>query len=148
MPISPLNYHCVALAATTLAELADSQETRDDALRGLDEIDEAIAHGRGVVAHESGHDWASAIRDTVSRKKAQVLSGGSSTLIGLRHLADAAVGEGTAPRPESGAGPSQDSIVLAAKAAATAAQSLLQEKAGSEPAEGAAADHGYLNTLA
>lgn len=149
LPFTPLNYHCVALAATTLTELADKEEMRDDAVRGLDEIDEAIAQGRGIIAHEAGHDWASAMRDNIAKKKAQLsAAGGSSTLLGLQHLADAAVaGEGSVPRPGSSAGPSQDSIVLAAKAAATAAQSLLQENSGSEPAEGVPADHGYLNTL-
>ncbi|THZ65631.1 hypothetical protein D6C85_08333 [Aureobasidium pullulans] len=96
-PITPLNHHFAALAAMTLCELVDIEKTRSEAIRGLEQISEALGFGRGLAGHEKSTGWDSAIRDLIvqKRNKLQLLLGGIEQLPrGLQHLAHASAGEG------------------------------------------------------
>lgn len=96
-PVTPLNHHFAALAAMTLCELCDVRETRDEALRGLDQMVEALDEGRGLAGKEEGEGWDEAIRKLVVAKKERMrlvdgdLEGDDG---GLQSLANAAVGGG------------------------------------------------------
>ncbi|CAD0115362.1 unnamed protein product [Aureobasidium uvarum] len=96
-PITPLNHHFAALAAMTLCELVDIEKTRSEAIRGLEQISEALGFGRGLAGHEKSTGWDSAIRDLIvqKRNKLQSILGGIEQLPpGLQHLAHAHAGEG------------------------------------------------------
>ncbi|CAD0014981.1 unnamed protein product [Aureobasidium pullulans] len=96
-PITPLNHHFAALAAMTLCELVDIEKTRSEAIRGLEQISEALGFGRGLAGHEKSTGWDSAIRDLIvqKRNKLQLILGGIEQLPrGLQHLAHASAGEG------------------------------------------------------
>lgn len=96
-PITPLNHHFAALAAMTLCELVDIEKTRAEAIRGLEQISEALGFGRGLAGHEKSTGWDSAIRDLIvqKRNKLQLILGGVEQLPpGLQHLAHASAGEG------------------------------------------------------
>lgn len=71
-PITPLNHHFAALAAMTLCELVDIEKTRAEALRGLEQISEALGLGRGLAGHEKSAGWDSAIRELVAAKKGKL----------------------------------------------------------------------------
>lgn len=89
-PITPLNHHFAALAAMTLCELVDIEKTRAEAIRGLEQISEALGFGRGLAGHEQSTGWDSAIRDLIvqKRNKLQLVLGGVEQLPkGLQHLA-------------------------------------------------------------
>ncbi|KEQ74429.1 hypothetical protein M436DRAFT_43955 [Aureobasidium namibiae CBS 147.97] len=81
-PITPLNHHFAALAAMTLCELVDIEKTRAEAIRGLEQISEALGFGRGLAGHEKSTGWDSAIRDLIvqKRNKLHAGEGGSGTL--------------------------------------------------------------------
>lgn len=91
--ITPLNHHFAALAALTLVELADLAETRDGAIKGINDIHEALGLQRGLLAHEESNGWDSAIRDLLVKKKQQLQSGVPGPMMALQHLANAAMGE-------------------------------------------------------
>ncbi|KAI5270366.1 hypothetical protein E4T47_06209 [Aureobasidium subglaciale] len=96
-PITPLNHHFAALAAMTLCELVDIERTRSEAIRGLEQISEALGFGRGLAGHEKSTGWDSAIRDLIvqKRNKLQSILGGIEQLPpGLQHLAHASAGDG------------------------------------------------------
>jgi hypothetical protein len=107
-PITPLNHHFAALAAMTLCELVDIEKTRAEAIRGLEQISEALGFGRGLAGHEKSTGWDSAIRDLIvqKRNKLQLVLGGVEQLPpGLQHLAHAAsAGEGVGLTPSSAQG--------------------------------------------
>ena len=52
-PAHPLNHHFGALSAMTLCELVDVPRTRADAIRGLEQLAEALGLGRGLAGHPS-----------------------------------------------------------------------------------------------
>lgn len=96
--ITPLNHHFAALAALTLCELADLEETRQGATKGIEYIVEALGSKRGFSLREDSAGWDSAIRELVTRRRAQGTAAAATdrrigeTTAGLQHLADAAIG--------------------------------------------------------
>lgn len=66
--ITPLNHHFAALAAMTLCELCEFEETRKGAEEGIREIAEALGSHRGLMSKENGTGWDSAIRELVTGK--------------------------------------------------------------------------------
>jgi hypothetical protein len=92
----------------TLCELVDIEKTRAEAIRGLEQISEALGFGRGLAGHEKSTGWDSAIRDLIvqKRNKLQLVLGGVEQLPpGLQHLAHAAsAGEGVGLTPSSAQG--------------------------------------------
>ncbi|KXT04395.1 hypothetical protein AC578_3575 [Pseudocercospora eumusae] len=87
-PVTPLNHHFGALAAMTLCELCDLGKTRAEAMKGLDQMIEALGQGRGLAGKQESEGWDGAVRELVTRKKEKMLQQGN----GLHNLADAAVG--------------------------------------------------------
>jgi hypothetical protein len=87
-PVTPLNHHFGALAAMTLCELCDVDETRAEATRGLDQMIECLGEGRGLAGRIESEGWDGAVRELVKSKRAKMMQHGG----GLQHLADAAVG--------------------------------------------------------
>ena len=100
MPITPLNHHFAALALVTLVDLADIDETRDEAWRGIQQLDEALKKRRGLATREDSVGWDRAIKDLINtRFESRYMnlpssSVGSNNTGGLRHLAELAVGDG------------------------------------------------------
>lgn len=103
-PITPLNHHFAALSAMTLCELVDIPKTRIDALKGLENLSEALGLGRGLAGHQESSGWDSAIRELVLQKRSRLQAPGSGPGVsegsvgggGLQHLADVAEnGRGT-----------------------------------------------------
>lgn len=98
-PITPLNHHFAALSAMTLCELVDVDKTRADAIKGIEQIAEALGLGRGISGHEESTGWDSAIRDLVVKKQAGLQAqpgaavGPDGVLAALQGLADAAAKE-------------------------------------------------------
>lgn len=72
-PITPLNHHFAALSAMTLCELVDVDKTRSEALRGMEQMSEALGMGRGLAGHEHSTGWDSAIRGLILKKKARLV---------------------------------------------------------------------------
>ena len=111
--ITPLNHHFAALAAMTLVELFDFDETRDGARRGISDMVEAIDTKRGLQSREDSNGWDGAIRELVVKRQAVAdsrfrhNSNEGMAAGNLRHLADAAVGgEGRAQGENMGEGQS------------------------------------------
>lgn len=95
MPITPLNHHFAALALITLVDLADIEETRDEAWRGIQQLDEALKKRRGLATREDSVGWDRAIKDLINtRLESRYMNfpGGSSTGT-LQHLAELAIGD-------------------------------------------------------
>ena len=105
-PPSPLTHHFVALAVLVLVQLAGVKETRENALRGLHDLADALEKGRILAPATRGDGpagWDSVIMERISKRlqqaqHAQQQQSGPSdaTAIdrgGLQHLADLAVGE-------------------------------------------------------
>lgn len=98
--ITPLNHHFAALAAMTLVELADFEETREGAKKGIADMIEAIGTKRGLQSRENSTGWDGAIRELVVKRQGRIegrvfhsRDDDSESRENLRHLADAAVGE-------------------------------------------------------
>lgn len=72
-PITPLNHHFAALSAMTLCELVDVDKTRAEAIKGIEQISEALGLGRGLAGHEHSSGWDSAIRELILQKKAKLV---------------------------------------------------------------------------
>ncbi|KAK5163891.1 Glucose-responsive transcription factor [Saxophila tyrrhenica] len=89
-PVTPLNHHFGALAAMTLCELCDVPKTRAEALRGLDQLSEALGEGRGLAGKTESEGWDGAVRELVNRKRERMAQGAG----GLETLAEAAGSEG------------------------------------------------------
>jgi hypothetical protein len=110
--ISPLNHIFASLVATSLVELSARSETQYEALTAIGEMEDAIANG--LIVHRSceGAGWDSSIRELLRAKLPTEQHGSGpgvqSNMVGLQHLAAAAVGEreGTDPggRPVSSSG--------------------------------------------
>ncbi|BFZ59685.1 Glucose-responsive transcription factor [Saitoella coloradoensis] len=83
-PVTPLNHHFAALSGSVLLRLANIPETRDDSLRGLFGLREAIERRRGLIGREGMSGWDAAIRDLVTKVSLR----GS-----LGQLADVAIGD-------------------------------------------------------
>ena len=66
--ITPLNHHFAALAAMTLCELHEFEETRGKADDGIKDIVEALGSHRGLMSKENGTGWDSAISQLVKGK--------------------------------------------------------------------------------
>lgn len=96
-PVTPLNHHFAALSAMTLCELADVSKTRDQAIKGLEELRSCLGGGRGLAGFEGSEGWDGAIRELVVAKLERIERGGGGAADGeaLRSLAEAAVGAGT-----------------------------------------------------
>jgi len=78
-PITPLNHHFAALSAMTLCELVDVPKTHAEAVRGLDQLAEALGSGRGLSGHPSeSTGWDHAIRELVVAKRAKLQAGAGS----------------------------------------------------------------------
>ncbi|KAK3047301.1 Glucose-responsive transcription factor [Extremus antarcticus] len=90
-PVTPLNHHFGALAAMTLCELCDVPKTRAEALRGLDQLSEALGEGRGLAGKDESEGWDGAVRELVNRKRERMAQGAG----GLETLAEAAGSEGS-----------------------------------------------------
>lgn len=88
-PVTPLNHHFGALAAITLCELCDVPKTRVEALRGLDQLVEALGEGRGLAGKRESEGWDGACRELVTRKRERMVGQGAA---GLEALADAVAG--------------------------------------------------------
>ena len=92
-PVTPLNHHFGALAAMTLCELCDVTRTRDQALRGLEQLVEALGEGRGLAGKVESEGWDGAIRELAVMKLERIRSGvGGAPGSGLEALAEAAGG--------------------------------------------------------
>lgn len=127
-------HHFAALAALTLGELAEKDETREEALRLLGELDAVLTHNKT----EGDFGWDASVREYVANKRSSIheSNGGSSTM--LEHLAEAAVGERrdsaskaleNQPGTSGNADAPKDDLsnaAAAAAAAATAAAALNQ----------------------
>jgi hypothetical protein len=83
--LTPLAHYAVALAASTLVELAKYSSTRDQAEKGL----KLLLEGRSYSSA-----WDAAVRDMVAKKQRGVLAAQ-----GLQHLANIAT---AAPAPPGG----------------------------------------------
>lgn len=101
-PISPLHHIFASLVATSLTELSDRTETQNEAIPSIKEMDDAIANGHIIHRSPNGTGWDAAIRDLLHQKKAptpppsgpeQANSVIQPNMVGLQHLAAAAVGE-------------------------------------------------------
>lgn len=94
--ITPLNHHFAALAAMTLVELCEFEETRASAEKAIRDIVEALGMRRGLMSREDSAGWDSAIRELVTRKRSSRTGGDDAARpgSGLQHLADAAVSSG------------------------------------------------------
>jgi len=84
----------------TLVDLAEVQETREDALKGIQQLADALEQRRGIATAEDSFGWDRAIKDLVIRRKMDKTggSGGGPPEIppghgSLQHLAELAVGE-------------------------------------------------------
>jgi len=75
--ITPLNHHFAALAAMTLCELHEFEETRSKAEDGINDIVEALGSHRGLMSKENGTGWDSAISQLVKGKFRQGLGAGA-----------------------------------------------------------------------
>ncbi|KAK8203446.1 hypothetical protein BKA81DRAFT_94513 [Phyllosticta paracitricarpa] len=88
-------HHFGALAALVLGELTERDDTRDEALRQLAELESALHR----LKTDDDASWDATIRFYVTKKRASVhgeaAAGNSTTL--LEHLAEAAVGEREGP---------------------------------------------------
>lgn len=93
MPITPLNHHFAALALITLVDLADLDETREEAWRGIQQLDEALKKRRGMATREDSVGWDRAIKDLISKR--MEMRGGAG---GLQHLAELAIGGDQSPK--------------------------------------------------
>ncbi|KAF8534171.1 hypothetical protein BDD12DRAFT_757819 [Trichophaea hybrida] len=95
MPITPLNHHFAALALITLVDLADIEETRDEAWRGIQQLDEALKKRRGLATREDSVGWDRAIKDLINtRLESRYMNYPSSNTTGsLQHLAELAIGD-------------------------------------------------------
>jgi hypothetical protein len=98
MPITPLNHHFAALALITLVDLAEIDETRDEAWRGIQQLDEALKKRRGLATREDSVGWDRAIKDLIStRVETRYTNLGPGTPQGgtgsLQHLAELAIGD-------------------------------------------------------
>ena len=93
--ITPLNHHFAALASMTLVELADFEETREGARRGIADMVEAIGSKRGFQSRDNSTGWDGAIRELVVKRQTQIEHRSYLEDVGssLRHLANAAVRE-------------------------------------------------------
>ncbi|KAB8345906.1 hypothetical protein FH972_022961 [Carpinus fangiana] len=90
--ITPLNHHFAALAAMTLVELSEFDETRTAAETAIRDIVEALGARRGLMSREDSTGWDSAIRELVVRKRGARTGDDAPPGSGLLHLADAATG--------------------------------------------------------
>lgn len=163
---TPLSHHYGLLATVTLAELVGLPETREEAFQGIDELEAAIANlkaepSASMTGKGSEENWQSAVLDLLERKKAQANNDGQGPILGLQHLANAAVGErngedGTV----SGAGMngavststtvmqnSSSATVSAAAAAAAAATAVAAQQRMQEFDTMALARQGYLTAF-
>lgn len=97
MPITPLNHHFAALALITLVDLAEIDETRDEAWRGIQQLDEALKKRRGLATREDSVGWDRAIKDLIhTRVESRYTNLGPGTPCGtgsLQHLAELAIGD-------------------------------------------------------
>lgn len=75
--ITPLNHHFAALAAMTLCELVEFEETRSKAEDGLNDMVEALGSHRGLMSKENGTGWDSAISQLVKGKFRQGTGAGA-----------------------------------------------------------------------
>jgi len=66
--ITPLNHHFAALAAMTLCELHEFEETRARAGDGIKDMMEALGSNRGLMSKENGTGWDSAISQLLKDK--------------------------------------------------------------------------------
>jgi len=69
--ITPLNHHFAALAAMTLCELHEFEETRSRADDGIKDMVEALGSNRGLMSKENGTGWDSAISQLLKDKFGQ-----------------------------------------------------------------------------
>ncbi|KAA8909954.1 hypothetical protein FN846DRAFT_775751 [Sphaerosporella brunnea] len=98
MPITPLNHHFAALALITLVDLAEIDETRDEAWKGIQQLDEALKKRRGLATREDSVGWDRAIKDLISTRVESRYTnlGGTPQQSGtgsLQHLAELAIGD-------------------------------------------------------
>jgi hypothetical protein len=120
--VNPLTHHFAGFAAHVLFQLAEFIDTREDALKIIDDLEQCL---RNLVPHSDSQSYEAAIRDEVVRKRASLLQNGHTfPTMGLEHLANAAVsttntnaGAGAQAEPASDGG-----VAAAAEAAARAAQ--------------------------
>jgi hypothetical protein len=114
--VNPLTHHFAGFAAHTLFQLAEFIDTRDEALKHIENLEQVLTN---LVPHSDSQSFEAAIRDTVVRKRAVLLQNGdTSPTMGLEHLANAAVSTtSNDPGPASDGG-----VAAAAEAAAKAAQ--------------------------
>ncbi len=145
-PDTPLNHHFVVLVSMTIMELADLGNLQEDAMQATDEFIELLSRFSASGGTSSGSGWAVAAKEKIWKRKQLQLSGSQAPLIGLQHLADAAVGERVgdevAPGSAGGAGnpaattpgtiltstPSATVVTAAAAAAAAATAAAAQRQ--------------------
>ena len=165
--LTPLSHHYGLLATVTLAELAGLPETREEAFQGIDELEAAFStlktepSASGAMGKGSEESWQSAILDLLEKKKVQVFNDGQGPILGLQHLADAAVGErngedgvmgtsgmnGAASTSVTAMQNSSSATVSAAAAAAAAATAVAAQQRMQEFDTMALARQGYLTAF-
>lgn len=115
-PLTPLNHHFGALSAMTLCELVDVPRTRQDAIKGLEQLIEALGVGRGLAGHpEISTGWDEAVRDLVKTKQAKIAndSNGANGNAGDGQIMSRTEGNvaATAPVERGGAGKFDPSLL-------------------------------------
>lgn len=151
--ITPLHHVCASLVATSLAELCDRVETQVEAHAAIKEMNDALNNGQ-IIHHSVDHvGWDSAIREILHQKQApspptntlpeQTPSAPEPNMVGLQHLAAAAVGEreGTEARPVSSGGNGSHEQALASAEHDLSAAMAAANDAAMAQATAAAAQH-------
>ncbi|KAF2874455.1 hypothetical protein BDV95DRAFT_627127 [Massariosphaeria phaeospora] len=112
---APVHHIFASLVATSLTELSDRVETQVEAHAAIKEMSDALANGQIIQRSLDGLGWDVAIRDLLNQKKPPTpqkpapeppSAAVQPNMVGLQHLAAAAVGErgGTDARPASSGG--------------------------------------------
>lgn len=97
-PVSLFYHHFAALAAVTLSELCEYEETRPDAERGIDDLMQVLS--KRDVEREDFTSWEEVILEMLTRKKARATTPEPFRAIkqlALQQLADAAIGDNRKP---------------------------------------------------
>lgn len=93
--ITPLNHHFAALAAMTLCELHEFEETRTRADDGIKDLMEALGSNRGLMSKENGTGWDSAISQLLKDKFGQLA--GTGALVAVNRPTDHRASADSAP---------------------------------------------------
>ncbi|KAI5807386.1 hypothetical protein DFH27DRAFT_462838, partial [Peziza echinospora] len=94
--LSPLSHHFIVLALSTLADLTEINETKDEARKCIDRLLDTLERRRGNSGQEFSDGWEKALLDTLERRRRMSAgtSGSGADLhpahVNLQHLAELA----------------------------------------------------------